>query len=707
MSLASTESFIAFEAIAGDDSFITANTNTRNAVAANLRRAGYQVVIGAQAAAASSGGFVTRVDPVAPDRVALVHSSAATVGQASVVSAAIRKILPVQSEPLIGGFSLFIPSEYVKSASITPVVVMRMVATHAADANWSVLDVSAATPKEVFRITADLLVKWGADSAMSSKTLTAGVLAYLEYRITDGEVRVWIDDTLVMQKTIPLKFESIGIVFENATAGSVLAGAAGRWAIGHWYNLFEDTRAPNVRLGPKTRIIGVRATTDVAVQFTRPGGYASNAAVAGQNIVDVSPASLQSLTVGDQDVYTSTVDTTGSSGALVHAVAVKVLAANLESNPHTLRPFVRTAAGIESTDVRNRDYEIFPAITSKNIMGIARRPTDGKMFAVGLGSSVFATPANGNGKSWVGIMDDGSALINRGIAFHTDGVGVIARSDGKLLVIAAGTDVPVVVTPTVGNSNALYSVVCLPNGTFVAVGDAGQWLRSSTPAVASSWTKGTMPSSASYPMGGVACNAAGFLVATVNSASASFQVCTSSDSGATWTGRTVGATAGFVDVSHDGTQFIIAIASSNPTGVRKSLDGISWTAVSANFNTAVSAGTFNFISSDTTNGHSIIGIAQSRGMFITSNNATDWRQHPQLSGAFNLNDAALTTAGDWLIVGDSGYLASYTPMSIDNPLVPLAGYLPTFNYSTVNPTTGLPWTPAEASASQFGMRLTS
>lgn len=706
MGLVYTESFIAFEPITGDDSFVTANTNTRNAVAANLRRAGYQVVIGAQAAAASSGGFVTRADPVAPDRVALVHSSGVTTSAAGAVSAAIRKIIPVQSEPLIGGFSLFIPSEYVKAAAPSTVVVMRAVAAYAADANWQVIDVTTATPREVFRITADLLIKWGADAAMSSKVLTPGSMNYIEYRITDGEVRVWIDDTLVMQKTIPLKFESIGVVFENATAGSLLANAAGRWAIGNWYNLVEDALAPNVRLGPTTRVIGVRPTTDVSVQFTKPVGAASNAAVAGQNLVDAPASSLQSVTVGDQDVYTSSVDTSGAGGALVHAIAVKVLAANLESNPHALRPFIRTAAGVEVTDVRMRDYEVFAAITSKSIMGIARRPTDGKVFAVGLGASVFATPANGNGRTWSGILDDGTAVVNRCIAFHTDGVGVIGRSDGKFMVFTAGVDTPVLVNPTVTNSNAINGIVALPNGTFVAVGDAGQWLRSSTPATAGSWTKGTMPTTTSYPVGGVACNAAGLLVAAINSASASFQVCTSTDSGATWTGRGVGVTAGYADVSYDGVQFIIA-SSSVPTAFRKSSDGTSWTACSTLFNTAVAGGTFNFIASDTTNGHSIAGIGQSRGSFASSNNANDWRLHPQLGAGVNLNDACLTTAGNWLIVGDSGYLCSYTPMSVDNALTPLAGYLPTFNSAALNPTTGLPWTPAEASVSQFGMRLIS
>jgi hypothetical protein len=59
------------------------------------------------------------------------------------------------------------------------------------------------------------------------------------------------------------------------------------------------------------------------------------------------------------------------------------------------------------------------------------------------------------------------------------------------------------------------------------------------------------------------------------------------------------------------------------------------------------------------------------------------------------------------MVGNGGGLYAYTSSQVDVPLVPLAGYQMTYNATTTNPDTNAAWTPAEAAATKFGMRITS
>jgi hypothetical protein len=63
--------------------------------------------------------------------------------------------------------------------------------------------------------------------------------------------------------------------------------------------------------------------------------------------------------------------------------------------------------------------------------------------------------------------------------------------------------------------------------------------------------------------------------------------------------------------------------------------------------------------------------------------------------------------GDWFMVGNGGGLYAYTSAQIDAPLVPLAGYQMTYNVATTNPDTNAAWTPSDAAATKFGMRITS
>jgi hypothetical protein len=720
MTVLHTESFIAFDTVVNDDAFTTDNSNMRLAVAAALRRAGYQVIVGAQSAAASGTGFATRIDPTAPDRVNLAYSSGVTVAAAGVIGGAIRKIIGPSADAIIGGFSLYIPAEFVKSTTALTTPILRMAASNVGDVDWQVYQVNTGTnAKEVFRISPDLAVRWALEAPMSGKTLQPGRLNYVEYRISDGEVRVWLDDVLVLQKAIALNSESIALIFENTvvTGGTIMAGLPGRWAIGNWYNLVEDARAPNVRLGPTTRVIGVRPDVDVSAQFTPAIPVGSNAAVVAQAIVDSPANSLQSTTVGDQDVYAVTTDSSTAGGAMVHAVAVKVLAANLESAPHALRPIIRTAEGVEGVDERNRSYRMLSSIigSGRQLNGAARRPTDDRVFVVGAAYSLYSTPSNlsapgGVDPVWTQHADDGSANNNFAIAFRADGMGVIARSDGKVGVLLPGSDVPTIITAA-ANTSILNGVTVLANGTFVAVGDGGTVLRSSTPDVPSSWVKSTAVA-ATYVLGSVATNGtrlvAGIATGLQNN------VLTSDDSGATWAARVVGGTAAtnnYKCVGWDGSAFVTA-ALNNGGYNRRSMDGMSWQAMNLTNNTnGTGQSSIGFVTGDPASGVMMMG--GSSGVVVSMRNAFDMRAittlttTPAPATAPSWRGATTMGNGDWLFIGVAGQSALYTKLPTDIPLAPLAGYGMAFNSSSINPATGAAWTPTEASHAQFGMRLTS
>jgi len=201
-------------------------------------------------------------------------------------------------------------------------------------------------------------VRYGGDAPLSSKELAIGRINYLEYSISANEVKVWLDDVLVLQKVISVTRRAIAICAYNY-AGTGLANAAGRWAVGNWYNLLDDGVAPNTRLGAATRVIGTRPSSDIVAQFARPQSAPSNAAVAGQNLVVDPPNLLQSASVGATDIYAG-IDTATRDAAVVHAVAVKVMAANFDIAAHSVQPVIRTATGTEAASSGGSSF-VLPA----------------------------------------------------------------------------------------------------------------------------------------------------------------------------------------------------------------------------------------------------------------------------------------------------------------------------------------------------------
>lgn len=715
MSLMHTESFMAFAQWTGDDAFSTANTNMRNAFTAAFKRAGYQAAIASQANNQESGAFIVRPDPVYPDRQALVFSSGNTTntsrGSAYTQQAGIKKPLATQGDVVIGGFSLYVPPEFVPNTyGVSTVGVLYVIGTLASDQNFT-----PAAANCLFAISTDLAISTYAGVRQSTKTLVPGRIAYIEYRVSDADVKVWVDDVLVLQNVVSPPTDAIGFTFfqNNVTApATFLQGAAGRWAISNWYHLVEDAQYPNVRLGPTTRIIGARPNNDIATNFVRPIDAPSNAAVAGQDLVDAPLWSLQSSNAGDRDIYSTNKDTATSSGALIHAVVTKVLASNLESNPHTLRPLIVSQGGVEREDPKPRTFVQLPSLPiAKNMYAVARRPTDGKVFVAGMGPCLIASvPGADANTSWTTIYDEGGTTSTGLVAFRSNGLGIIARGDYKLQIIPIGSDTPGPVFN--GPVTATYQPQCmlvLPDNTILIGCTGGRLWRcpgASDPSVTANWslvspTTGAISTLLYLP-------AYNRVVANVGTGSVVF---TSDDSGATWTQRATGQGSSFtgsigtLQMSFDGSWITIMIQNTTSAGyIRRSQDGISWSSPTYNTNGSSQA-VIQFMFAGPISGVTLAQNGNTSTSLSSQDGGANWRRQPSFPLA--MYAACELANGDWFMVGQTGAVFAYTSAQIDTPLTPLAGYVPAYNVATVNPDTGAAWTPAEAAAAKFGMRVTS
>lgn len=706
MSLQSTESFIAFKPVVSDDAYTPANTAIINATTANLKAAGYDVITGANTSAVTSGGWVTRADPIVPDRVALVHS-AATGAAASTgsVSAHVRKKLGVSQKNIIGGFSLFVPAEYVASPIGAVVPVLTVTASPSSLTTWN-------ASEEIFRVSSDLSIRYGTAAPLSSKQVVPGRINFFEYRLTDTEIRVWLDDTLVLQAVVQVIRDAVAINMFNGGAvngSSGVSGVPGRWAIGNWYNLLEDEIYPNVRLGPSTRIIGSRPTADVVAEFVRPAGAPSNASVARQDIVANPTQSLQASAPGVQDVYTGT-DTATSTASMVHAVAVRVMAASLDATPHTLRPIIRTAAGTDAIAARGLTFGALPPLpVGDTIRAMDVRPTDKRIFAVGDGSSVWMTPPNGDGTSWTKVRGDASAVICTHIRFRPDGTGLIGLSDGRFYTLAPGSETPVLVTPT-GSIAACSGMTVTPAGTFItACALTGtNYTRRITDVNAATYQLVALNPLAASPIVGIACARDGRIVLTTNATNAAINVAYSVNDGVSYatSNRAAGLPAN--SFGCDGTTFFAS--GYYPGYDAKSTDGITWTTwVPA---PSVAAGSNlqpDFLRGDeTTPGGGGMVACAGNGAVIrwVKENSTPYQTANPLAPARYFGAAYLGN-GVWIFGGLNGNLARFRPEPQDVNLPGFSGFLPTFNVAVINPDTGAMFTPAEAAATQFGMRATS
>ena len=727
MSTMHTESFMGFDRLTIDDAFTPENTAIRRAIADNLRTAGYDVVIGAYSAASTANGFTIRADPVSPERAALTFSPIQS--SSTSVAAAVRKTLPATGRAVIGGFSLYIPQEFVVVAA-NPVKVFNVhaAAANVADTVWNVEGGVAGsnTALEVFSISTDLKIRM-LTLSQSTRALTPGRMHFLEFRISDGEVRVWLDEVLVLQHLTSLTPESIIFRFltNSATATASMAGAAGRWAISNFYVLSEDERAPNVRLGATTRVIGVRPSSDVDVDFQRPAGFTSNAQIAAQSIVANPPLSLQAVAVGDQDVYAAAGDISTPNAKLVHAVATKVLVSNLEATAHRARALIRSSTGTERVDPKARELKVVPGAIAgggRDFWQPAMRPTDNAIFMVGTGESVYKTPPNGvPGSPWSVVTDTGSAVIYRTIAFRADGTGVIGRSDGKIQVIPPGSNAPgpVINPSSTTNANAIAGIVVTPDGAFTMTCIAGGVVMrcEGDPSVPANWVRITIAGIATSviflrPVYAPLTNRLVLLTASGGLTRIS------SDMGKTYfdpgaPART-SASSDRDQMATDGSRFLYLsqFSTSAGTGGYSPDNGTTWVLPSTltNINGGVISGQITRI----VYGDAGTFMALFDTYWLTSTNPSEGFRRTQPPAQFGAGGtqsypigACVAYNGDWIFASTKGAQLVYTTQEFDADLPPLAGYKLAYNASTINPDTGAAWTPAEATQAQFGLRITS
>lgn len=343
MSVTYMESWMALPRMAGDDADNATNNAARDLSMRALMAYGYEYY-----RQAANGGWVIRQHPVFPERNALVFSAPG----AQNAQYHVRRPLGQAGQTIIGGFSLFIPGTFISdqgSSGSYPFMTVSVAAASAPIANMTGNDSLAAG--EMFRIGYNLRVQYGSES-QSTRRITPGKLAYLEYQITPTEFRVWLDDVLVLQKNVTLTPETIDIATVSWIPSGGYSGmwlADGRWAIADVYTLVVDDVVPSTRLGPSTRVIGTVPESDVAVQFARPSGYASNAAVVAQPFDPNSSNFLKTDTPGAKDLYVGAADNETATASLVHAVGVKIVAQNMESAPHVMQPIVSAGGNDQGT----------------------------------------------------------------------------------------------------------------------------------------------------------------------------------------------------------------------------------------------------------------------------------------------------------------------------------------------------------------------
>lgn len=721
-----TESFVAFGQYNGSDEFSPAVTSARLAHAANLRRAEFEVVLAANTSDATSGGLFVRDDPVAPGRSSLVHSAGSVAPGNNGVTAAFRRALPITDDPILIGFSVFIPADFVKSNAPSTVPCLRLAASTKADAAWSVLSLTPIyAAKECFRISQDLQVRWGTDAAQSSVTLAAGALNYVELEIGPNDVRVWVNDVFVLQKIVSLVPQSVGWIFENninAGAGTQMTGNAGRWAIGNMYWLTKDATFPNVRLGPSTRCIGSRPEVDADVRFSRPALAPTNASVAGQDLVENPPQVLQAQAIGDFDLYSSTQGDEVADMSLVHVVASKVLASNLEPETH----YIRGVTGDSSAaDPKGRALKLLVNKLPFNVYDMAIRPGTTTIYAVGSGSSIYKSGSNFDVSAWTPVYSDSTGFICTSITFTPDGRGIVGRNTNTggaptllsvaVLIIAAGADV---VTAGAGRNTGQATttptdLIVAPDGRIVTAsnqsgGTTTLYMGNSVNGGVSFTSPGVIvPSPLGAGMTQLAKNNSR-IVGVFNQVADS--VLTSDDSGATWSLRGHGASLLTQVATWDGIAFIIMgstldTANGGAPAGRRSFDASSWSALNfGGSNVVGAAAQALFAASNVSNQESIFG--GTAGALLATKNGLDYRQLPRLTTA-SLRAGLVLPSGDFVISGDTGVLLTYATESKDTALVPFATYAMAFNSTIFNPVTGQKWTPVDAAVAQFGAKLTA
>lgn len=198
-------------------------------------------------------------------------------------------------------------------------------------------------------------------------------------------IRGYLDGTLVYDVTWTGTFASVngGVGFTdlrlNPTTGP------DQTKISNVYVLGLDALHTG-RLGAGARVLEVVPSADLAVQFSRPSSYASNAAVLAQMF---NSTTADYLTAGDPatDLYTG-IDAVAANAAQVYGAMVKVNAMSMADGIHTIAAAAKSGA---TNWVASKTYPLTLGIIKPIGMDVSRNPatnalwTPAEIAAAGIG----------------------------------------------------------------------------------------------------------------------------------------------------------------------------------------------------------------------------------------------------------------------------------------------------------------------------------
>lgn len=174
----------------------------------------------------------------------------------------------------------------------------------------------------------------------------------IEVDTVNKVLNIWRDDVLVAQPAWQESFYSNlknGISFWMGSAdnsgGYYYGNVYGALMISDMYIIdCNDGIAPTTRLGSSTRVRGEGPNVDVDIDFTRPDGYDSNAAVVSQKVVPGNPTVfLQADGDNATDIYKTDSSNIGQYAGKIYGVTVRTRSANASVSPHNMAIITKDA----------------------------------------------------------------------------------------------------------------------------------------------------------------------------------------------------------------------------------------------------------------------------------------------------------------------------------------------------------------------------
>lgn len=182
----------------------------------------------------------------------------------------------------------------------------------------------------------------------------------IEVDTVNKVLNIWKDDVLVAQpvwRDNPYNNLRNGISFWMASAanggGYYFGSTYGALMLSDMYIIdCNDGIAPTTRLGSSTRVRGEAPNVDVDIDFTRPDGYDSNAAVVSQKVVPGNPTVfLQADGDNATDIYKTDSSNIGQYAGKIYGVTIRTRSANASVSPHNMAIITKDATTENETDI--------------------------------------------------------------------------------------------------------------------------------------------------------------------------------------------------------------------------------------------------------------------------------------------------------------------------------------------------------------------